>query len=84
MQLNHKKTLAENQAIHGSIMEMKGQLHYFLGLNITPMPEDKSVDILHMMMIPVVWKQDLLKLSEDPYNASLSNFEERPVPLLNK
>ena len=54
MQLNHKKTLAENQAIHGSIMEMKGQLHYFLGLNITPMPEDKSVDILHMMMIPVV------------------------------
>jgi len=54
----------------------EGLVTLFSRVEYHPMPEDKLADIIHMM-IPIVWKQDLLQLSEDPYNASLSKFDER-------
>ena len=58
------------------LRELNGYLRYFPGQGSGPMPEDELVDILHRML-PVAWKKDLLKSSDDPFDTSLSKFEER-------
>ena len=44
------------------------------------MSEDEMVDIL-LRMIPVAWKKDLLKSSDDPADSALTELEERLVRL---
>ena len=58
------------------LRELNGYLRYLPGQNGSPMPEDELVDILHRMF-QMAWKQDLLKSSDDHFDASLSQFEER-------
>ena len=62
------------------LREINGYFKHFPDAGAIPMSEDELVDIL-LRMIPVAWKKDLLKSSDDPADSSLTELEERLVRL---